>query len=236
MGGTAGSSYHVRMRILVIEDERKMGDYIRKGLSENGFQVELARDGLTGRTMALDGDYDVLLLDVMLPGIDGFAVLADVRAAKTLPVLMLTAKDEIDDRVRGLQAGADDYLLKPFAFSELLARLQALLRRGKLQETTQYQLAGLQLNLVARKASRDGTRLDLTAKEFALLTLLMRRTGQVISRTILAEQVWNMHFDSETNVVEVAIRRLRSKMDDPFDTKLLHTVRGMGYVLEDRGS
>ncbi|RYG56032.1 MAG: response regulator [Alphaproteobacteria bacterium] len=224
------------MRILVIEDERKMGDYIRKGLSENGFQVDLARDGLTGRTMALDGDYDVLLLDVMLPGIDGFAVLADVRAAKTLPVLMLTAKDEIDDRVRGLQAGADDYLLKPFAFSELLARLQALLRRGKLQETTQYQLAGLQLNLVARKASRDGTRLDLTAKEFALLTLLMRRTGQVISRTILAEQVWNMHFDSETNVVEVAIRRLRSKMDDPFDTKLLHTVRGMGYVLEDRGS
>lgn len=236
MGATAGSSYHVRMRILVIEDERKMGDYIRKGLSENGFQVDLARDGLTGRTMALDGDYDVLLLDVMLPGIDGFAVLADVRAAKTLPVLMLTAKDEIDDRVRGLQAGADDYLLKPFAFSELLARLQALLRRGKLQETTQYQLAGLQLNLVARKASRDGTRLDLTAKEFALLTLLMRRTGQVISRTILAEQVWNMHFDSETNVVEVAIRRLRSKMDDPFDTKLLHTVRGMGYVLEDRVS
>ena len=186
--------------------------------------------------MALDGDYDILLLDVMLPGIDGFAVLADVRAVKAVPVLMLTAKDEIDDRVRGLQAGADDYLLKPFAFSELLARLHALLRRGKLQETTQYQLAGLQLNLVARKASRDGNRLDLTAKEFALLTLLMRRTGQVLSRTMLAEQVWNMNFDSETNVVEVAIRRLRSKIDDPFETKLLHTVRGMGYVLEDRAS
>lgn len=224
------------MRILIVEDEQKMGDYLRKGLSENGFQVDLARDGLQGRTMALDGDYDILLLDVMLPGIDGFAVLADVRAVKAVPVLMLTAKDEIDDRVRGLQAGADDYLLKPFAFSELLARLHALLRRGKLQETTQYQLAGLQLNLVARKASRDGTRLDLTAKEFALLTLLMRRTGQVLSRTMLAEQVWNMNFDSETNVVEVAIRRLRSKIDDPFETKLLHTVRGMGYVLEDRGS
>lgn len=228
--------YDWRMRILIVEDEQKMGDYLRKGLSENGFQVDLARDGLQGRAMALDGDYDILLLDVMLPGIDGFAVLADVRAVKAVPVLMLTAKDEIDDRVRGLQAGADDYLLKPFAFSELLARLHALLRRGKLQEITQYQLAGLQLNLVARKASRDGTRLDLTAKEFALLTLLMRRTGQVLSRTMLAEQVWNMNFDSETNVVEVAIRRLRSKIDDPFETKLLHTVRGMGYVLEDRGS
>lgn len=186
--------------------------------------------------MALASDYDLLLLDVMLPGLDGFGVLSAVRAAKALPVLMLTAKDEIDDRVRGLQAGADDYLLKPFAFSELLARLHALLRRGKLQEVTQYQLGGLQLNLVARRATRDGVRLELTAKEFSLLTLLMRRTGQVLSRTMLAEQVWNMNFDSETNVVEVAIRRLRSKMDDPFDTKLLHTVRGMGYVLEDRGA
>lgn len=223
------------MRILVVEDDQKMGDYIRKGLSENGFQVDLSRDGLEGRAMALASEYDIMLLDVMLPGIDGFTVLADVRAVKALPVLMLTAKDEIDDRVRGLQAGADDYLMKPFAFSELLARLHALLRRGKLQEITQYELSGLHINLVARKASRDGLRLDLTAKEFALLTLLMRRTGQVLSRTVLAEQVWNMNFDSETNVVEVAIRRLRSKMDDPFKTKLLHTVRGMGYVLEDRG-
>jgi two-component system copper resistance phosphate regulon response regulator CusR len=213
-----------------------MGDYLRKGLTENGFQVDLARDGLQGLNMALASDYDLLLLDVMLPGLDGFGVLSAVRAAKALPVLMLTAKDEIDDRVRGLQAGADDYLLKPFAFSELLARLHALLRRGKLQEVTQYQLGGLQLNLVARRATRDGVRLELTAKEFSLLTLLMRRTGQVLSRTMLAEQVWNMNFDSETNVVEVAIRRLRSKMDDPFDTKLLHTVRGMGYVLEDRGA
>ncbi|QHI97666.1 heavy metal response regulator transcription factor [Xylophilus rhododendri] len=223
------------MRALVIEDEQKMGDYIRKGLSENGFQVDLARDGLQGRAMALDSDYDVLVLDVMLPGIDGFAVLHGVRAAKAVPVLMLTAKDEVDDRVKGLQAGADDYLQKPFAFSELLARLHALLRRGKLQETTQFQLAGLRLDLVARKVLRDGQRLDLTAKEFALLTLLMRRTGQVLSRTLLAEQVWGMNFDSETNVVEVAVRRLRSKIDDPFETRLLHTVRGMGYVLEDRG-
>lgn len=224
------------MRILVIEDELKMGDYIRKGLTENGFQVELVRDGLRGRTQALIEDFDLILLDVMLPGIDGFELLAAVRAAKSVPVLMLTAKDEIDDRVRGLQSGADDYLVKPFAFSELLARMQALLRRGRLQEITQFQLAGLQLNLVARKASRDAVRLDLTAKEFALLTLLMRRSGQVLSRTVLAEQVWGMNFDSETNVVEVAIRRLRSKIDDPFEKKLLHTVRGMGYVLEERRS
>lgn len=222
------------MRILVIEDELKMGDYIRKGLTENGFQVELVRDGLRGRTQALIEDFDLILLDVMLPGIDGFELLAAVRAAKSVPVLMLTAKDEIDDRVRGLQSGADDYLVKPFAFSELLARMQALLRRGRLQEITQFQLAGLQLNLVARKASRDAVRLDLTAKEFALLTLLMRRSGQVLSRTVLAEQVWGMNFDSETNVVEVAVRRLRSKIDDPFEDKLLHTVRGMGYVLEHR--
>lgn len=224
------------MRILVIEDELKMGDYIRKGLTENGFQVDLVRDGAEGRTRALTDDYDLILLDVMLPGLDGFEVLAAVRAAKSAPVLMLTAKDEIDDRVRGLQSGADDYLVKPFAFSELLARMHALLRRGRLQEITQYQLAGLHLNLVARKASRDTLRLDLTAKEFALLTLLMRRAGQVISRTVLAEQVWGMNFDSETNVVEVAIRRLRSKIDDPFEKKLLHTVRGMGYVLEERDS
>lgn len=222
------------MRILVIEDEPKLGDYLRKGLSESGFAVDLARTGIEGRNLALDGDYDVLVLDVMLPGIDGFAVLEAVRKSKAMPVLMLTARDEVADRVRGLQSGADDYLSKPFAFSELLARIQALLRRGKLQEVTRYALKDLSLDLTTRKASRNGQRLDLTAKEFALLTLLMRRQGQVLSRTVLAEQVWEMNFDSETNVVEVAVRRLRSKIDDPFDEKLLHTVRGMGYVLESR--
>jgi len=218
----------------VIEDEPKLGDYLCKGLSESGFTVDIARTGIDGRNMAIEGAYDALVLDVMLPGLDGFAVLEAVRKSRSMPVLMLTARDEVADRVRGLQSGADDYLSKPFAFSELLARLQALLRRGKLHEVTQYALGGLSLDLGTRKAARDGQRLDLTAKEFSLLTLLMRRQGQVLSRTLLAEQVWDMNFDSETNVVEVAVRRLRAKIDDPFAEKLLHTVRGMGYVLERR--
>ena len=222
------------MRILVIEDEKKLGDYLVKGLTENGFMVDIARTGLDGRTLGLNGDYDLVLLDVMLPGIDGFAVLESLRKVKSMPVLMLTARDEVTDRVRGLQSGADDYLAKPFAFSELLARIQALLRRGKLHEVSSYVLRDLNIDVVARKASRSGKRLDLTAKEFALLSLLMRRQGNVLSRTQLAEQVWDMNFDSDTNLVEVAIRRLRSKIDDPFDEKLLHTVRGMGYVLESR--
>lgn len=222
------------MRILVIEDEPKLGDYLVKGLSESGFVVDLARNGLEGRSLALDGDYDLLVLDVMLPGIDGFAVLEAVRKSKSMPVLMLTARDQVSDRVRGLQSGADDYLSKPFAFSELLARIQALLRRGKLQDVSNYVLKDLTLDVLARKASRNGQRLELTAKEFALLTLLLRRQGSVLSRTQLAEQVWDMNFDSDTNLVEVAIRRLRSKIDDPFEEKLLHTVRGMGYVLESR--
>ncbi|UST56352.1 heavy metal response regulator transcription factor (plasmid) [Comamonadaceae bacterium OTU4NAUVB1] len=222
------------MRILVVEDEPKLGDYLRKGLSESGFTVDLARTGTEGLTMALEGAYDALVLDVMLPGIDGFAVLAAVRKARTMPVLMLTARDEVADRVRGLQSGADDYLSKPFAFSELLARLQALLRRGELREVTRYALGDLTLDMTTRRATRAGQRLDLTAKEFALLMLLLRRQGQILSRTLLAEQVWEMNFDSETNVVEVAIRRLRAKIDDPFPDRLLHTVRGMGYVLERR--
>ncbi|MDA8446219.1 heavy metal response regulator transcription factor [Paracidovorax valerianellae] len=223
------------MRILVIEDEPKLGDYVKKGLEENGYVVDIARDGIQGRYLATQGDYSLVLLDVMLPGVDGFGVLAAIRQSKGVPVLMVTARDQVEDRVSGLQQGADDYLVKPFAFSELLARVQALLRRGQLQEHTVLKMADLELDLVARKCQRAGTRLDLTAKEFALLALLMRRQGRVLSRTTLAEQVWDMHFDSETNVVEVAVRRLRGKLDDPFPKKLLHTVRGMGYVLEDRG-
>ncbi len=228
------------MRLLVIEDEPKLADYLQKGLSENGYVVDVARTGIEGRHLATEGDYQAVLLDVMLPGVDGWGVLKAIRgsgANRSTPVLMLTARDKVEDRVRGLQDGADDYLVKPFAFSELLARVAALLRRGQATNaasTTQLQLADLQIDLLSRKAVRAEQRLDLTAKEFSLLTLLLRRRGQVLSRTTLAEQVWDMNFDSDTNVVEVAVRRLRAKLDDPFAIKLLHTVRGMGYVLELR--
>ena len=219
---------------LVIEDEPKLADYLKKGLSEQSHVVDLARDGVDGLHLALEGEYDLIVLDVMLPGVDGFGILASVRAQKDTPILMLTARDAVEDRVRGLEGGADDYLVKPFAFSELLARVQALLRRGRTQEPTLLRLADLELDLARRRAQRGGRRLDLTAKEFSLLALLLRRQGQVLSRTTLAEQVWDMNFDSDTNVIDVAVRRLRSKLDDPFDAKLLHTVRGMGYVLESR--
>lgn len=228
------------MRILVIEDELKLADYLHKGLSESGYVVDVARDGIDGAHLAVHGSYDLILLDVMLPGIDGFGVLKALRLERDTPVLMLTARDQVEDKVRGLQDGADDYLAKPFAFSELLARMQALLRRGgaerSTQEVTAFRVADLEVDLIRRKATRSGQRLDLTAKEFALLALLLRRRGEVLSRTVLAEQVWDMNFDSDTNVVEVAVRRLRAKLDDPFATKLLHTVRGMGYVLEDRSA
>ena len=228
------------MRLLVVEDEAKLAQYLHKGLSENGYVVDLAHDGIEGRRLATGGSYDLVLLDVMLPGVDGFGVLAALRAqGRYTPVLMLTARGEVEDRVRGLEQGADDYLVKPFAFSEMLARVAALLRRpagngGTAQAATQLRLGDLDIDLVARKATRAQQRLDLTAKEFNLLALLLRRRGQILSRTTLAEQVWDMNFDSETNVVEVAVRRLRAKLDDPFEAKLLHTVRGMGYVLEER--
>jgi len=223
------------MKVLVVEDEYKLGEYLRKGLSEHGFVVEVARDGIDGKHLAVEGEYDLIVLDVMLPGVDGFSVLSTLRKTKQTPVLMLTARDRVEDRVRGLQAGADDYLLKPFAFSELLARVRALLRRSQPQaEVHALRLADLEVDLLRRKAFRDGQRLLLTAKEFALLALLLQRSGEILARTTLAEQVWDMNFDSDTNVVEVAVRRLRAKLDDPFPHKLLHTVRGMGYVLEDR--
>jgi len=225
------------MRLLVIEDEVKLADYLHKGLSENGYVVDVARDGIDGRRLATGGDYDLVLLDLMLPGVDGFGVLSAMRERGRTPVLMLTARDKVEDRVRGLEQGADDYLVKPFAFSELLARCAALLRRGapaSAAPATQLSLSDLEVDLLSRKAMRAQQRLDLTAKEFNLLALLLRRRGQILSRTTLAEQVWNMNFDSDTNVVEVAVRRLRAKLDDPFPAKLLHTVRGMGYVLEAR--
>ena len=226
------------MRLLVVEDEVKLAQYLHKGLTENGHVVDLVHDGIEGRRLAVGGDYDLVLLDLMLPGVDGFGVLAALRAAqRSTPVLMLTARGQVEDRVLGLEQGADDYLVKPFAFSELLARVGALLRRGApagAQVATQLQLGDLEIDLVSRKAQRAQQRLDLTAKEFKLLALLLRRRGQILSRTTLAEQVWDMNFDSDTNVVEVAVRRLRAKLDDPFPAKLLHTVRGMGYVLEER--
>jgi two-component system copper resistance phosphate regulon response regulator CusR len=221
------------MRILIVEDEQKTGDYLKQGLSEAGFVVDLARDGVDGLHLALTGDYDLALLDVMLPKLDGWEVLRQIRRnGKHLPVLFLTARDQVEDRVKGLEFGADDYLVKPFAFSELLARVRALLRRGKASEPELLQIADLELDLLRRRVTRGGKRIDLTAKEFALLELLLRRQGEVLPRSLIASQVWDMNFDSDTNVIEVAVRRLRAKIDDEFEPKLIRTVRGMGYVLE----
>jgi len=222
------------MRLLIVEDEPKTAEYLQKGLAEEGCAVDVADNGIDGQHLALVHDYDVIVLDAMLPGIDGFAVLHALRQVKQTPVIMLTARDRIEDRVRGLQGGADDYLIKPFSFLELVARLQALQRRGRSQEPAQLKIADLQIDLIARKASRGGARIDLTAKEFALLAVLARRQGEILSKTAIAELVWDMNFDSNTNVVEVAIKRLRAKIDASFSQKLLHTIRGMGYVMELR--
>jgi len=222
------------MKILIVEDEPKTADYLRKGLTEQGCAVDVAHDGIDGQHMALQHDYDVIVLDAMLPGQDGFAVLRALRAVRQTPVIMLTARDRIEDRVKGLHEGADDYLVKPFSFLELLARLQALNRRGRAQESLHVRIGDLHLDLISRKAYRGQTRLDLTAKEFALLAVLARRQGEILTKTAIAEMVWDMNFDSNTNVVEVAIKRLRAKMDAPFSPRLLHTIRGMGYVLELR--
>lgn len=226
------------MKLLVVEDEIKLAEYLRKGLTEEGFVVDVAHNGIDGLHLAMEFDYELIVLDGMLPGIDGLSLLAALRQAKQTPVLMLTARVRIEDRVRGLQGGADDYLVKPFAFSELLARIQVLLRRAQpVRETgsaTVLGLADLEIDLMRRKAVRAGRRLELTAQEFSLLALFLRRQGEVLSRTEIAEQVWDMNFDSATNVIDVAVRRLRNKIDGPFERTLLHTVRGMGYVLELR--
>ena len=224
------------MKLLIVEDQPKAGHYLRQGLSEAGFNVEWVTDGSTAEQMALSGDYALLILDVMLPGRDGWQILQAVRGAGLdTPVLFLTARDAVEDRVHGFDLGADDYLVKPFAFAELLARVRSLLRRGAVAPLdTRLQLADLQLDLIRRRVERGGQRIDLTAKEFALLEMLLRRQGEVLPKSLIASQVWDMNFDSDTNVIEVAIRRLRMKIDDDFPNKLIHTVRGMGYVLEER--
>jgi two-component system copper resistance phosphate regulon response regulator CusR len=222
------------MRILVVEDEIKTSAYLKKGLEESGCQVDVARDGVKGLLWALREDYDVIILDVMLPGVDGWEIINTLRATKATPVLFLTARDDVRDRVRGLESGADDYLVKPFAFVELLARVRTLARRGPLRENERIRVADLDMDVIQRQVRRGETRIILSPREFSLLQLLARRSGEVLSRTQIASFVWNMNFDSDTNVVEVAIRRLRAKIDDDFPIKLIHTVRGVGYVLEAR--
>jgi two-component system, OmpR family, copper resistance phosphate regulon response regulator CusR len=221
------------MGILVIEDDPKTGDYLKKGLRESGYAVDLARTGTDGLHMALEQAYDLVVLDVMLPGIDGWEIMRSLREKRDVRVIFLTARDHVSDRIRGLELGADDYLVKPFSFTELVLRIRTLLRRGVMRESTVFQVADLKLDVLRRKATREGVEIALTNKEFMLLHLLVRRQGEALSRTQIASEVWDMNFDSDTNVVDVAVKRLRAKIDHPFEKKLIHTVRSIGYTLDD---
>lgn len=226
------------MKILIVEDEAKTGNYLRQGLREAGYSVELVANGIDGLHSGLEGDHDLVILDVMLPGMDGWQILKNLRSkGRQMPVLFLTARDQVEDRVKGLEIGADDYLVKPFSFAELLARIKTILRRGRsgLEETS-ITVADLELDLLRRRVTRAGKRIDLTAKEFSLLELLLRHKGEVLPRSLIASQVWDVNFDSDTNVIEVAMRRLRAKIDDGFEHRLIQTVRGMGYVIEAPGA
>ncbi len=222
------------MKLLIVEDEPKTGNYLRQGLIEAGYVVDLACNGVDGLHLADSGEYQLVILDVMLPGLDGWNVLSRLREAGwQVPVLFLTARSSIADRVQGLELGADDYLAKPFAFAELLARVRTLLRRGQAQpQAERIVIADLVVDTLRRRVERGGQRITLSQKEYTLLELLARRRGEVLPRSLIASQVWDMNFDSDTNVIDVAIRRLRAKIDDDFDAKLIVTVRGMGYVLE----
>jgi two-component system, OmpR family, copper resistance phosphate regulon response regulator CusR len=223
------------MYFLIIEDEEKTAAHLQKGLAEISIMSDRSANGLDGLALALRKNYDLLIIDLMLPGIDGLEVVTRLRAAGcTAPVMILTARDAVQDRVSGLKAGADDYLVKPFAFSELTARIQALLRRGQVVSQDELRVADLEVNFFAHRASRAGKRLELTPKEFALLSLLIRRSGEALSRTCIAERIWNLGFDNNMKIVDVKMGNLRAKVDGPFEKKLIHTVRGVGYVLEDR--
>lgn len=220
------------MKILVVEDEKKIGDYIKQGLIESGFVIELVRNGLDGHHKAMTGEFNLIILDVMLPDINGWRILESLRqSGNQTPVLFLTARDSVNDRVKGLELGADDYLVKPFAFAELLARVRTLFRRGNTVAANLLQVADLQMDIPSRVVKRAGQSINLTTKEFSLLELMVRRQGEVLPRSLIASQVWDINFDSDTNVIDVAIRRLRAKIDDAFSPKLIQTVRGMGYKL-----
>ena len=222
------------MKILIIEDEVKTIDYLKRGLTEQGYSVDAATDGLDGLHLASTGDYDAIILDIMLPGLDGISLLKSLRPSNNTPVIMLTAKDAVASRLEGFQAGADDYLVKPFSFLELLARLQVITKRVRTKEQTNIYIGDLHIDLLARRATRGSRRLDLTAKEFSLLEVLAQRQSQIVSKTVITELVWDICFDTNTNVVEAIVKRLRAKLEQEGEPKLLHTIRGMGYVLEQR--
>jgi two-component system copper resistance phosphate regulon response regulator CusR len=221
------------MKILVIEDDPKTGDYLKKGLRESGYAVDLSRTGTDGLQMALNNAYDLVVLDVTLPGINGWQIMPALREKGDVRVLFLTARDQLSDRIRGLELGADDYLVKPFSFTELVLRIRTLLRRGIVREADVYEVADLKLDVLRRTVTREGTEIALTNKEFLLLHLLVKRQGEALSRTLIASEVWSMNFDSDTNVVDVAIKRLRAKIDRPFAMPLIHTVRSIGYAFGD---
>lgn len=223
------------MKILVVEDEKKVAGFIKRGLEEDNYEVTVSHDGADGLKLALEDDFSLIVLDVMLPKKDGLTVIKELRAAgKHVPVLMLTARDTTDDIVSGLDAGSDDYLTKPFAFAELLARVRALVRRGELDRGAEIRFADLRLDPVAHKVWRSGTEIDLTSKEYGLLEYLMRNPNTVLSRAMIAEHVWDYAFDSFTNIIDVYVNYLRKKVDKDFPTKLIHTVRGQGYILREK--
>lgn len=223
------------MRILVVDDEDKTAAYLATGLTENGFVVDIAQTGRAALDQVRQQPYDLVILDVMLPELDGWAVIKEIRRSHPdMRVLFLTACDDVEEKVKGLELGADDYLIKPFAFSELLARIRTLLRRAPVKQTTHIMIADLTISLIEHRAMRGAQKLDLTPREFALLTFLAEHQGEVMPRSMISAEVWNIHFDTDTNIVDVAIRRLRQKVDDPFDIKLIHSVRGIGYLLEQR--